>query len=91
MRNLKSERLRNATRSKFESKMNFDQLRKAVREEEQETKPSVQHHPMQPREGKNDETSRSELLLKKLKDLEIQMKELSKKTDRNDSETETTG
>ena len=58
--------------------MNFDQLRKAVREEEQETKPAVQHQPLHPREGKNHETSKSELLLKKLKDLETQMKELSK-------------
>ena len=78
-RKLKSEKLRNATRSKFESKMNFDQLRKAVREEEQETKPGVQHQPIQQREGKNEDTSRSELLLKKLNSLEYQMKELSKK------------
>ena len=54
-RNLKSERLRNATRSKFESKMNFDQLRKAVREEEQETKHAVEHQSLHPREGKNDQ------------------------------------
>ena len=78
-RKLKSEKLRNATRSKFESKMNFDQLRKAVREEEQETKPGVQHQPIQQRDGKNEDTSKSELLLKKLNSLEYQMKELSKK------------
>ena len=71
--------MRNATRSKFESKMNFDQLRKAVREEEQEAKPGVQHQPIQQREGKNEDTSKSELLLKKLNSLEYQMKELSKK------------
>ena len=78
-RKLKSEKLRNATRSKFESSMNFDQLRKAVREEELEAKQGVQHQPMQQKSGKDEDTSKSDILLKKLKDLEFQMRELSKK------------
>ena len=53
-REFKSEKLRNATSSKFESKMNFDQLKQAVREEEQESKTGVQHQPIQQREKKNE-------------------------------------
>ena len=56
-RKLRSKKLRNATRSKFESDINFDQLREAVRTEELEAKQGVQHQPVQPRVVKDEDTS----------------------------------
>ena len=74
-RKLRSEKFRSATRSKFESDINFDQLREAVRTEELEAKQGVQHQPVQQKVVEDEDTSKSEQLLKKLKDLEYQMRE----------------
>ena len=60
----------------FEKRNNIDIW---IREEEQETKPGVQHQPIQSRDVNDNERSMSDKLLRKLKDLEIQMSELSKK------------
>ena len=59
--------------------MNFNQMRKAVKEEEQEMKTGVYLKPIQSRGTDETDASRSEMLLKKLTDLENQMKELNNK------------
>ena len=78
---LRNERLKNATRTKFETLKNFEDLRKAVRAEEHEMKVSsgVQHQPMRSEEQKkfeNKDDDKLNMLLAKLNTLEQQMKQI---------------
>ncbi|MEW8545549.1 MAG: hypothetical protein AB2693_18670, partial [Candidatus Thiodiazotropha sp.] len=80
---LRSERLKNATRTKFETLKNFEDLRKAVRAEEHEMKVSsgVQHQPIRSEEQKteaNKDDDKLSMLLAKLNSLEQQMKEIQR-------------
>ena len=80
---LRNERLKNATRTKFETLKNFEDLRKAVRAEEHEMKVSsgVQHQPMRSEEQKkfeNKDDDKLNMLLAKLNTLEQQMKQIQR-------------
>ena len=82
-KNLRNDRLKNATRAKFESIQSFDLLRRAVRAEEYDMKmnknsvqpPQIKQE--QVHENKQEETSLIKQLLSRISELEKQMKDSS--------------
>ena len=82
-RSLRSDRLKNATRSKYESISSFELLRRAVREEEHEMKANnaVQQQQIRGQEkssqNKSEEDPKMDILMAKLAALENQIKELN--------------
>ena len=82
-KNLRNDRLKNATRAKFESIQSFDLLRRAVRAEEYDMKmnknsvqpPQIKQE--QDHENKQEETSLIKQLLSRISELEKQMKDSS--------------
>lgn len=82
-RSLRSDRLKNATRSKYESISSFELLRRAVREEEHEMKSNSVVQQQQIRGQEKSSQSKSEgdpkmdILMAKLAALENQIKELN--------------
>ena len=82
-KNLRNDRLKNATRAKFESIQSFELLRRAVRAEEYDMKmnknnvqpPQIKQEQVQ--ENKQEETSLIKQLLSRISELEKQMKDSS--------------
>ena len=82
-KNLRNDRLKNATRAKFESIQSFELLRRAVRAEEYDMKmnknsvqpPQIKQE--QVHENKQEETSLIKQLLSRISELEKQMKDSS--------------
>ena len=84
---LRSDRLKNATRTHFATITDFEKLRKAVRAEEYEMKinSTVQHQSITPKTSEDStkvEDSKLDLLFKKLGALEQQMQEFNRQRNR---------
>ncbi len=78
---LRSDKLKNSTRVYYENTYDFEQLRRVVRAEEHEIKLTIgaaQHRPVSAQDTA--ESSKLDLLLKKVETLEKQMEKLNTKS-----------